>query len=49
MQGYVHATVLRHSISKHIEARISLLAELGVDHARRGVEGDARRGLLVRD
>ena len=48
MQGYVHATVLRHSICKHIKARIILLAELGVDHARRGVEGDAHRGVRVR-
>ena len=47
MQGYVYATVLRHSISKHIEARLILLAGLGADSARRGVDGDARRGLLA--
>jgi hypothetical protein len=48
MQGYVHATVLRHSISKHIEARLILLAGLDADSARRGVEGDAHRGVRVR-
>ncbi len=48
MQGYVYAKVHRHNVSRHLENRISLLAGFDADSARRRMERDAHRGVLVR-